>query len=148
MSHYREEPTTAVRQSRLGMDDLKVMGVLALGLLIILAGAVAGLWLLTARMEPEAVRAWAVAATLLLPLIGLGCFKWGHTEARGRLRGMDDGLGKVVQAANAAIDLRAKHAVTIKQSMSEPSPYVVLPAPEPSFTMRPQLTAGDVVELE
>lgn len=148
MSYYREDPAITTRQSRLGMDDLKVLGVLVLAVALVLAAAVAGLWLLAASMSPEAVAGWAVAATLLLPLVGFGCFKWGHTEARGRLKGMDDGVGKVVQAASAAIDLRAKHAVTIKQVLNDPAPYVVLPAPESSYTIRPQLTTGDRVELE
>ncbi len=149
MSYYREEPTQQpAPRSRLQMDDIKVLGALFLLLVGLLAAVVGGLWLLTGELEPDILRAWAIVATLLLPLVGWACYKWGHTEARGRLKGMDDGVGKVVQAAGAAIDLRAKHAVTIKQVMNDPDPYVVLPPIEASYRLRPQLTEGDRVELE
>lgn len=149
MSYYQEEPMQQPSpRGRLQMDDIKVLAVLFLLLAMILAAVVGGLWLLTGGLETDIIRAWAILATLLLPFVGWACFKWGHTEARGRLRGIDDGVGKVVQAADAAINLRAKHAVTIKQVLNEPEPYVVLPPGESWYQTRPQLPESNRVELE
>lgn len=143
-----QEPRAEIHKHPMTAEDVKAVGLLAFAVVVILGVVALALWILTGGLEFGALRAWAVAATMLLPIVGGACFRWGLVESRGRMKGIDDGVGRVLQAADKAIDLRAKHAVTIKQAVQEPAPYVVLPAPEGSFSIRPQLTAGERVELE
>jgi hypothetical protein len=119
---------------------------------IIVSGLIAGVivlaWRGMSHVEADAARAWALVATLLLPLgIWIG-YRLGHTEAKGRLRGIDDGLDRVVHAASKAIDLRVTNITRTKTVQTDTPNVVVLPPPESAFTMRPQLPSGDVVELE
>ena len=118
---------------------------LALGL-VIGVGLLA--WHGMERVNPDGARAWALAVTVVLPGVFWAGWRMGHTEAKGRLRGIDDGLDKIVKAADLAINARATHIVKTKEAKGDRPPVVVLPTPESVFTMRRQLPAGDVVELE
>lgn len=115
---------------------------------LILAGAVVGLvivgfvlwwlWLFIEGLGVGALRAWAILATLALPVVGFAGWTLGRYEATALLKGVDKGVDKV---AVAATKLRTKE---VKQS---PVNVAVLP-PLPPVQHR-QLTGGEseVVDL-
>jgi hypothetical protein len=119
-----------------------IIGVL---FLLILAGLCWLAWRLTASLEPVVLRAWALLATIAIPLaLWLG-YRLGHTEARGRLQGIDDGLGRVTAAAATVIDLRGQASQRLREP-TQPPVDVELPK-LPQFTVR-ALNAGEIVELD
>jgi hypothetical protein len=103
----------------------------------------ATLWLVWRGMlqvSPNAARVWALAATALLPLAAWSGWWFGHTEARGRLAGIDQAVDKVIGAAT-----RVAAPKTKQRAATEP-PTVVLPDVE---IFPRQLSSGgnDVIEL-
>jgi len=89
------------------------------------------------------VRVLAFVALVSLPIIGFCCYQLGLTEAKGRLRGIDQGVDRVTSAAAKAIDLRASSATLMRQA-ARPDPLAVdLPQVGPSITVR-QLESGEV----
>jgi hypothetical protein len=114
--------------------------------LALMAGAVWGIWeLVSTYVPPGWTRAWALIATVLLPMaFGIG-YNLGLTESRGKLRGIDAGIERVTRAAAAAIDLRATSARKMRQAQREP-PVVLPPLPGPTIIERPQIESGEIVE--
>lgn len=107
---------------------------------------VAGLWgiwsLFESYISPEWTRAIAIFAIVLLPVVIWASYHVGLTESKGKLRGIDQGVERVMRTAAEAIDLRATSARVMRQAAQpEPPPVVVLP--EPVFTVR-QLMHGEV----
>lgn len=89
------------------------------------------------------LRILTFAALVSLPIIGFSCYQLGLTEAKGRLRGIDQGIDRVTGAAAKAIDLRASAARTMRQAV-RPEPLAVdLPQVGPIITVR-QLESGEV----
>jgi hypothetical protein len=117
---------------------------------LVLAGLGWLAWKLMALIEPDTARAWALVATVLLPAGAFVGYKLGQlgAEAEGRLKGIDDGLGKVVGAAYQAIDLRVQNITRTKEATREPAPYIVLPPPEPTFRMLEAPDRHELIELE
>jgi len=130
------------------MRQFRAFIILIVGAMIVLA--VLGLlaWKLMENVEPDTARAWALVATVLLPAAAWLGYRLGHTEARGRLKGIDDGLDKVVSAAYKAIDLRVQNITRTKEATREPAPYIVLPPPEPAFRMLEASDSHELIELE
>lgn len=109
------------------------------GALMISAAALWLVWRGMLQVSPNAARAWALAATALLPLAAWSGWWFGHTEARGRLAGIDQAVDKVMSAATRVAAPRAK-----PQTVSEP-PVVVLP--EVEIFPRQLPPGNDVIEL-
>lgn len=109
---------------------------ISLALLIL----VAAVWLI----PPHAARAWALLATLLLPVAAWGGWWFGHTEQRGRLAGIDQAIDKVMGAASRTADLRVTGARAARQS---PAASVVLPALEIFPRQLAPPGEDDVIEL-
>ena len=132
------------------MREFKAFMILIVGAIIVLAGLGWIAWKLMALVEPDTARAWALVATVLLPAGAIGGYKLGQlgAEADGRLKGIDDGLDKVVGAAYQAIDLRVQNITRTKEATREPAPYVVLPPPEPAFRMIEAPDSHELIELE
>lgn len=88
----------------------------AIIILIGLAVIVILLYLAAANMEPGTVRAWAIVATLAVPLAFIGGVIVGTLEARGKISGIDlamDKLGRTYEHASktqADIELKRKPA--------------------------------------
>jgi len=100
------------------------------------------LWLVWRGMlqvPPNVARAWALAATALLPIVACGGWWFGHTEARGRLAGIDQAVDKVISAATRVA------APKTNQSVTPGPPVVVLPDVEISPRQLP--SGNDVIEL-
>lgn len=119
--------------------------IVVLVMLVILAGLVALIWKGMLLVSPNAARVWALLATSLLPVFAWGGWYFGHTEARGRLAGIDQTVDKVMGAATKAAGL----GVSTRQAMHRQKPlvesYVVLPEVE---IVQRQLPSGqDIVEL-
>lgn len=84
-------------------------------------------------------RVIALVALVLLPAVGWSCYQVGLIEAKGRLKGVDQGIGKVAGAATRVIGLQAQ-----ARQAARPDPQVVmLPSIEPTFSVR-QLQDGEV----
>jgi len=101
-----------------------------LGALVILAGVSWLLWHMMLEVPPNAARVWALAVTALLPIVAYVSWRLGHTEARGRLDGINQGVASVMGAASKAVDLRAGAAQTMRRAVKPEPPTVVLPGVE------------------
>ena len=129
------------------------MGVLfatVLGALVVLASIVWLVWRLALGVPPNAARAWALAATALLPLTAWVSWYFGHTEARGRLAGIDQAVDKVMGAATKTAGLRVGATRALRQA-AKPEPSPTLPTvilPDVEIIPRRRLPPGrDIVEL-
>jgi hypothetical protein len=112
-------------------------------------GVCYALWIAMQTVAPNTARAWALLATGLLPIAAWAGWWFGHTEARGRLRGMDDAVDKVMGGATkiAGLGLRTQQASKAPARRPEPETWRVA-LPDVEIVERRQLTSGDdVVEL-
>lgn len=121
--------------------------VMLLGLAI-LAGVGWGAWRAMQHVKPNQARLWAMLATVALPVVTWIGWYFGHTEARGRLEGIDQAFDTVMGGAAqiAGLGLRTQRA---RDARPEPKPEpwsIELPSVE--IMERRQLTSGDeVIEL-
>jgi hypothetical protein len=136
------------RQRSVNGQDVKIVVVFLVASVIILSAMGFLAWSLMLRVEPNVARAWALITTVLLPIVGFAGYRLGKTEERGTLKGLEVGVSRVIDAANRTADVKATATRRMRQAQAEPPSVVVLPPPEPSFSIRPQLTAGEVIELE
>jgi hypothetical protein len=134
------------REIKRAMQRIGLWITAGLGALAILAGVAWLLWHMMLEVSPNAARAWALAATALLPITAYVSWRLGHTEARGRLDGIEQGVASVMGAANKAVDLRAGAARTMRQAAKPDPPTVVLPTVE-IVPRRPSPSGRDVIEL-
>lgn len=110
--------------------------------LVLVAGGAWAVWtFFEAYITPDWTRGIAILTVALLPVIGWASYKLGLTESRGKLRGIDQGVSRVMGAASAVADLRPTLAQRMRQATQPEPPVVVLP--EPVITMR-QLGGGEV----
>jgi putative flippase GtrA len=116
--------------------------------LVALAMAAGFIWLLWRGMllvPPNAARVWALVATALLPIVGRAGWWFGHSEARGRLAGIDQGVDRMMGALARAAGLQVSTARAIHRPVAQEPPVVVLPDVE---IVQRQLHRGeDVIEL-
>jgi hypothetical protein len=124
------------------MESLKLAVVMVVFVLFLLAAAGWAAWSLMAGVPPDWARAWALLATVLLPAAGWAGYRLGLVEARGRMRGIGEGLNQTVKAATAAIDLRRQAAQAMQGAGKPEPPAVDLPPVE--FVERRQLDSGEV----
>jgi hypothetical protein len=113
--------------------------------LFFLGGAfMLGIGLVAFEFAPETWVRWlAFLALVSLPVIGFCFYQLGLTEARGRLRGIDQGVDRVSGMAATVVDLRASSATLMRQA-ARPEPLAVdLPQVGPSITVR-RLESGEV----
>jgi len=96
-------------------------------------------------ISPTWTRAIAILALVSLPVVGWACYNLGLTEVKGKLKGIDQGIDKVVKAASAAIDLRASGARSMREATRPPG--VALPQVGPVIVRRQLSDGNDVVEL-
>lgn len=92
-------------------------------ILLAMAGMLAyGLYRLALANTSHGVAvAWALLATIAVPLAGIAGYKLGGTEARGVLAGIGLGTGPVVQTAEKIATVKASAA----RAMKTPEPWVV-----------------------
>lgn len=121
---------------------------LGLGLVLLALVALAGwgVWeLVLAYVSPSWTRAWALIATALVPIAFLAGRSMGLTEAKGQIKGLDQGISRVLKAATAAIDLRAASARAMKQAQQHH--VIVQPAPTLPPVEVQQLGGGEDIDL-
>jgi len=82
---------------------LIVVGLILLMIVLLLLGPmIYGIF----NLEPDALRVWAVVATLALPgAFGLGLFA-GATRAKTTIEGLDRGIEAVIAAASEVADIK------------------------------------------
>jgi len=125
------------------MGDRQTVAAVLLAVLV-LALALWGAWRGMQSVPPRTARLWALVATLALPVaIAFGWWA-GHTEARGRLEGIDQALDKAMGAAAqvAGLGLRTQRA---RDNPPVDGGWEVLPDVE--IVERPQLTDQEAIEL-
>ena len=109
----------------------------------IISVAVGGAWWGMSFVQATWARAWALLATLAIPVTGFlaawAGWWFGNTEARGKLAGFDKAIDKTFAGLSQASGLQTRHAQGVRQSRK---PYaVVLPDVE---IVRRRLTEGTV----
>lgn len=117
--------------------------------LALLYGAGRLAWHAMSTIPSDTARAWALIVTVLLPFAIWTGWYAGHTEARGRLAGIDQAVDKVMRAATRAASLRIGTAQALHQRPAPPSPSpppdVALPQVE--IIPRPQIISGEIIEV-
>lgn len=108
-------------------------------------GLLALAWYGMLHVPPNAARAWALTATLLLFPVGALFWFLGHTEARGRLAGIDLAVDKVMGTATRAAGLGVQTRQAMHQATREQHHVVVLP--DTQITQRRLTEGSTVVEL-
>lgn len=131
--------------------ETKLSIILALLLLFLLAVGLAvwGAWeLVSTYVSAPAARAWALIATVLLvPAFILGK-NWGQTEARARLKGIDQGVERVAQAGDTMLGMRERAARIVRRRYVQPAPVMLPPyTVEPVVEIRAQTESADVIDL-
>lgn len=74
-----------------------------------------GLWYLMKPLSLNAVRAWAILATLALPVAAIAGFLFGRREARVLTDGLAMGVNEVTRVADEVTTLKGKLADRIRQ---------------------------------
>jgi hypothetical protein len=74
--------------------------------LLVIVGVIYSIWHFgMKRVPPDVARLWAMLATAMLPVTAVLFWWFGNTEARGRMKGIDDAvdkmMGTAIKAANA-----------------------------------------------
>lgn len=82
-----------------------MVGVVLVGLAL-LAGIGYGLWRAMLLLHPGIVAAWALLATISLPIAMWGAWYFGHTEVRGWLAGADKMIDRAFGTATEALKMR------------------------------------------
>jgi hypothetical protein len=127
--------------SKQRLGAMLVVGVVGLAML---AGIIWLIWCGMLLVPANTARLWALLATALLPVVAWAGWYFGHTEARGRLAGIDQAVDKVMGAATRAAGLQVSAARAMRRSAPEP-PIVVLPDVE--IVPRQLQSGGDIIEL-
>jgi len=88
-------------------------------------------------MDGDTARVWAFVATVLFVVVTPGTafagWYFGHTEARGRLSGIDQAVDKVMGVADQVVSMKVNATKMVRE---EPPQVVVLPGPEPAYRLR------------
>ena len=127
--------------SKQRLGALLVVGVVGLAML---AGVIWLVWRGMLLVPANTARLWALLATALLPAATWAGWYFGHTEARGRLAGIDAGIDRVMGAATKAAGLQVSAARAMRRPVPDP-PVVVLPDVE--IVPRQLHSGGDIIEL-
>jgi len=104
----------------------------------VLSLVVVALWYIAAAMQPKWLRAWAMLATIALPVTAWVSWRIGHVRSDALVEGIDTGIDKVSNAA---------------KRFRQPPPRVqvanVLPQARLPQVIHRQLSNGeeDIVEL-
>lgn len=128
----------------------------AVGLVIVLA-IIGGVVYLAYKVEVGTLRAWAIGATLALPLALLVAFYLGRLEARGHIAGLSQGIeavtgatARTVDAAGRVADVRVATAQRMRNRQATPAVQQVFLPGLPgggmggSLILPPQHTEEDV----
>ena len=115
-------------------------------LIVVIIGLLCWLiWQGMLQVSPNAARLWALLATVALPGVAWAGWWFGHTEARGRLAGIDQGVDKLMGALSQAAGLRVGTARAMRRpAMYTQPPMVVLPEVE---MLPAQVQIPEIVEL-
>ena len=111
----------------------------------IAAGVCYLIWQAMLQVPANAARAWALLATVALPVATWAGWFFGHVEARGRLAGIDQAVDKVMGAATRAAGLRVETLRVARGTALREPPVVVLPDVEIVHRLLPR--GGGVGDL-
>lgn len=96
-------------------------------------------WLFVCKLSIMTVRVWMIVATCLIPIAAWAGWWFGHTEARGRLAGIDQAVDKVMMAATRTVGTRA-------DARRQVQPTTVI-LPDVEIIQRPSLPGAQIIDL-
>lgn len=129
-----------MNKEKIGATLILAFVTLAMG-----AGICYLIWQAMSQVPLDTARLWALLATVLLPVVAWAGWWFGHTEARGRLAGIDQAVDKVMGAASKAAGLRVETSRQMQRSVVREPPVVVLPDVE--IVQRRLPSDSNIVEL-
>jgi len=117
--------------------------------LMMLALLIGLVWWTMQKVPANWARAWALLATMLLPVAIWAGWWFGHTEARGRLAGIDQAVDKVMGAASRTAGLRVDTSRAMRRTVVQEPPPAVVMLPDVEIVPRRLVRGGngDVIEL-
>lgn len=124
----------------------------------VLFGLGYGLWQLMQQVPLTTARAWALIATVAVPVVGWKCYHIGTDRADTRLQGIDYGIETVSKAATQAAtqiaqagaesaSLRGQTAATIRRATQTVEPVIELPRLDGHYEVLGALPSGEEVEI-
>jgi len=96
-------------------------------------------WRAMLQVPADTARAWALVATLLIPIVAYTAWRLGLVEARSRLAGIDQAVNKVMDVARRTADVRVGTVRSMREATSRPQ-QPVPPAPELPALPQPTVT--------
>ena len=123
---YRQVGRQVKKGDTMNKNKLVQTTIGAIGGLVTLAGIGYLIWQAMLHVPPNAARLWAILVTGALPLVAWASWWFGHTEARGRLAGIDQAVDRVMGAASKTAGLRVETVRSAKSAQST-LPAVILP---------------------
>lgn len=124
----------------------KLFGFLAVAVVIValLTALVWAIWQGILMIPINVVRLWALLITAAVPFVTWAAWWFGHTEARGRLTGLDQAIDKMFGGLSKAAGLNVSSVRAMRQ-VTHQEPPVVLPDVE---IVQRRLTSGqEEIEL-
>jgi len=113
--------------------------------LLFLAGW--GIWELALLVPSNPARVVALVALALLPVVAWIGWYFGHTEARGRLAGIDQAVDKVMGAATKTAGLRVGTVRAMRQATKPEPPVATVVLPDVEIIPRQLARGGQVINL-
>ena len=106
-----------------------------------------GLWVLVSALSLGALRAWALATFVIIPLAFIAGWRLGTRDARAHLSGLDKGIGAVMGAAAKTADLRATAAGRVRQVLTIAPTSSTLSLPDPEIIHVRGVNEDEVIDL-
>jgi hypothetical protein len=122
-----------MEETRLGTMKLARQGAVLLVLFstLVCGGAFYGLWRLTKLLSLGEMQAWAIVATLALPVVAFIAFLFGRREASVMADGMRAGVNEVTRTADEITTFKDKAASRSRQPpVTVQVAAAALPAPQ------------------
>jgi hypothetical protein len=107
---------------------------------VVILSVLAAFWWMTGEVSANAIRVWAIVATLAIPLVALITFQLGRVESRGYMRGADHVMERVVGLVNAVTTIRepkpdSRYSVVAQSALSAIAPPTIVLNDPAGFAM-------------
>lgn len=101
-----------------------------------------GLWRIAFKVEHGALAAWALLATVAIPVVGYITYRIGQVENRGVLAGLGLGTGAVISAADKVATVKRE----VRVKVVEPA-QVELPSLPPVNYIGADMSEGEIIDV-
>lgn len=110
----------------------------------LVGGGCYGAWRLAMRVSHGALAAWALVATVGIPVALFAGYRLGGVESRGVLAGLGLGVGQAVETAARVADVKVGTARAMRQTVTE---VVDMPSLPPVHHYSSLADDGEVIEI-